>query len=199
MSMSRRLRPSEYDAFLDNCKVYDFTFTQPLTVSPGYSAVYSLNQIPRGKGDGERIGREVTLKRLVLSYYTEAHNSDPSCPFVRTLLFLDTQFRGSIVTPAQVLQANSIDSPVNKYNRDRFSILFDDTQNHSISAVNGMIYEHVTPPLTRMSIDMNVRINWTSSQGADIRGNNIAMVFPVKAATNLTQMTVYARLFYVDE
>ena len=197
--MTRRSLSIPRDEHLDGTKIYDFAFTQPLTVAPGYSAVYSLNQIARGRNDDQRIGRQVTIKRLLLRYYTEAHNSDPTCPFVRVVVFRDSQFRGTIVTPTSVLQANSVESPPNKFNRDRFTILFDDTTTHSVTSSNGAIYEHLAPPLTQVVLDMDMVVNFTSNLGADIRGNNLAMIMPVKAGTNLTQITVYVRVFYTDD
>jgi len=197
--MAQRYAHGDRDVFLSGCKVYDFAFSQPLTPAPGFSAVYSLVQIPRGRDDGQRIGREILVRRILLRYYTTAHQTDPTGPYVRTVVFHDKQFAGVNVPPATVLQSNTITAFQNKYYRDRFNILHDDTYTMSLTNWSGGLdYQHLNQPLMEVVLDLDLIISYTSANGADIRGNNIAMVMPVVSAVNLTQFTCQARVFYED-
>lgn len=185
--------------FLDGTKVIDFAFSQPLTAAPGYSAVFSLNQVARGKADNQRIGREILAKRLWVSYYARAHETDTIGPYVRPIIFLDKQFRGSIVTPTMVLQTNDVTSPQNVFNRDRFDILSDETL--SMSLVNwsgGLVYQHQNSPVKTIVIELDHIITFTQSGGGSMIGNNIGMIMPVVSNTNLTGFWCQSRLFYVD-
>jgi len=185
--------------FLDGTKVWDFAFSQPLTAAPGCSAVYSLNQVSRGLADNQRVGREILVKRLWISYYARAHETDNIGPYVRPIIFLDKQFAGTIVPPTLVLQTNDVTSPQNVFNRDRFEILSDETLSMSLTNWSGSInYQHLNSPVKTIVIELNHVISFLGSQGSTIRGNNIAMIMPVVSNTNLTGFWCQSRLFYVD-
>jgi len=187
------------DHYLDGCKVWDYNGNQPLTPAPGYSAIYSFNQISRGREDGQRIGREILIKRMVFRYYIRADDTDVRAPLVRVLIFHDKQFRGAIVPPATILQTNDVTSFQNKYNRDRFRFLYDETHTLSLVGQAGATdNQHLTTPLVEVVLDPNMIITFTTAGGGDIRGNNIAMVMPTVSTVNLTTIFWSCRVYYED-
>ena len=187
------------DNYLDGCKVFDASGTQPLTPLPGWSGTYSLLQIIRGRDDSQRIGREIFVRRMVFRYYIRADDTDIRAALVRVLIFHDKQYRGVVVTPSNLLQALDITAFQNKYNRDRFKFLYDET--HTLSVVGQaapLDNQHLTTPLVEVVLDLDMLITYGTGGAVDIRGNNVAMVIPTVSTVSLTTLFWTCRVFYED-
>lgn len=95
------------------------------------SIVSTLNVIPQGDGESQRLGRSVLLSGVALRYTLSlpevvASATLPDGDTVRRILYIDHQCNGAAAVPLDVLETASIHSFYNLSNRGRFTILSDE-------------------------------------------------------------------------
>lgn len=84
--------------------------------------------IPQGTGPTERIGRKITLKKIMVRGYLKnvaSGSSAQTSDVVRMILFQDTQANGAAAHAADVLESATWNSFNNLENSQRFKILKD--------------------------------------------------------------------------
>lgn len=104
-----------------------------VSVSPGNitstARITLLSGVSQGTDYTQRIGRKIMFKSMLLRWMTQnvtvAGASDANGDIMRVLCIQDLQSNGSSIATTDVLQSNSVLSPMNLNNRDRFKVLFD--------------------------------------------------------------------------
>lgn len=84
-----------------------------------------LNGMTRGDDISQRIGREVTLRSVQLTYQIGSKNGTGTDQYVRAMLVYDRQANGSTALISDILSGSNTYAPRNLENRHRFSILYD--------------------------------------------------------------------------
>jgi len=200
MSIDRTVVRSCPDPWVPGCKILDVLANHPLAPNPAFTAGLSLNQIPRGKNDGQRTGRQVLIKRMAIKYWMTALDTQLASVYCRLVIFLDRQFTGVGAVPLVVLSQQTLDSFQSPYTRDRFVILYDET--HCMDLVNhngGATGQHLQTPLTNVVLDVDTTLTYKGSAAIDMRGNNLSY-FVITEAAGYTNAYLHmtTRLFYVD-
>lgn len=163
-------------------KFHDVDVDDAVVAANGTIAANSINLIPQGTTESERIGRKAIIKNIGWRYAltlgstaTSASTSD----VVRVILYLDTQCNGAAATVTDILESDNYQSFNNLSNKGRFRILMDRT--HGLSSqsgvgstaafgetvVNGTFYKKCALP-----------IEFSSTTGAltEIRSNNLGVL-----------------------
>ena len=83
-----------------------------------------LNGMTRGDDISQRIGREVTLRSVQLTYQIGSKNNTGTDQYVRVMLVYDRQANGSTALISDILSGSNTYAPRNLENRHRFKILF---------------------------------------------------------------------------
>jgi len=200
MSIDRTVVRTCPDPWVSGCKIYDYLHDSPLNPLPGYSAALSMNQLARGKADGQRVGRQARVRRLAIKYWITAADTQLASVYSRLLVFIDRQFTGTGATPSQVLAQASITSWQNQYTRDRFVIVYDETHTMDQSSHGGgATSTHFQTPLTTAVLDVDLLLTFKGSLGTDMRGNNLSF-FVLTEAGGFTNAYLHltSRIFYED-
>ena len=200
MSIDRTVVRSAPDPWVPGCKILDVIATGPLAPNPSFTAGLSLNQIARGKNDGQRTGRQVLIRRMAVKYWMTAADTQLASVYCRLVIFIDRQFTGVGAIPLVVLSQQTLESFQSPYTRDRFTIIYDET--HTMDLVNhngGATGQHLQTPLTNVVLDVDLTLTYKGSAGIDMRGNNLSY-FIITEAGGYTNAYLHmtARLFYVD-
>jgi hypothetical protein len=181
-------------------KFLDTTYAQTGQVSSGTITYPSVNLIAQGAGESERIGRKVTLKSLLLRYVCVLNNTtSPGSTedVVRVIVFLDKQCNGQAATVTDILETANHLSFNNLANKNRFSILCDQSSdlnsNGAIAAGFGEVV-HTRSKYLRL----NHAVEFSGATGAitEIRSNNIGILVITKGNNSLWNATV--RIRYSD-
>ncbi len=157
------------------------------------TVVPTLNDIPQGTGERERIGRKCTLKKISLRFgVTLLQALDQTGPhpgtLVRCMVVLDKQCNGTLIGAGSVLETLDYLSFNRLDQKDRYHILWD--KRFAINTLS-MVQTSADPsPGTRIAIaevrryiEFNKRINipieFSSTTGvlSEIRSNNLAIIW----------------------
>ncbi len=155
------------------------------TVASGGTIQADLLTIPEGNGEEERIGRQITIKKILWRYNiilpSTATATDTS-DIVRVMLIQDKQCNGAQPAVADILESDDYQSFNNLSNSKRFRVLYDKT--HAMSAHSGS-GRGTTDTLSYGEVEMqrswfkncNMQIEYdnTATTGVitSIRSNNI--------------------------
>lgn len=134
-------------------KNIDFGTTIAIPAGPdwGGGVGIHLNPIIRGVGNDGRIGRKVSMKKLVFRWSRNspglltvgANNYSAPVPF-RILLIYDRSPSGAVPPITDVLTSNNFEANLNLTNSDRFLVLSDqypcETQGHNQHYMGGKIH-----------------------------------------------------------
>ncbi len=163
-------------------KFFDSTFTVSGVNLVG-ELNSSINLVPQGTGESERIGRKMTIRSIDWRFTirklqeTGAVGSDT----VRVIMFLDTQANGAAAVPGDILEATDYQAFYNLTNSGRFRILMDRTYDSNVKAGsgNGSVDQTFSHQIHgRFSKKCSIPIEYSSTTGAitEIRSNNIGVV-----------------------
>lgn len=146
----------------------------------------SINLIPQGTTQSERIGRRVVVKKIIVKYSITLNESDSSTTtndYLRFIVYQDKQCNGAAATAANILAligGHGVLSNRNLSNSARFKILKD--QKTAITS-EASIYQEVATNLVNMEkikweefyLECNIPLEFDSTTGAitEIRSNNI--------------------------
>lgn len=151
----------------------------------------TVNVIPQGDGQSERIGRKVTVKSLhlngnlrLLSTAFDAATSD----VCRLLVYVDHQCNGATADPGDILATANYNSQRNLENGGRFSILLDKFWALSIPSGSGSAGGNQFGQVVRQMKwhkECNVVLEFDSTAAtgviATIRTNNIGVLTITRA------------------
>lgn len=153
----------------------------------------SVNLIPQGVEEKERIGRKCTLKHLSWKYdidlpVRDAVGVPSNGDVVRVIVFVDKQANGATAVTTDILETAQYQSFYNLANQNRFRILCDKTTaiNYDSLASDGagvVSQAEVTRSYT-FNKTLNLPIEFSSTTGAitEIRSNNIGVLLLSRSA-----------------
>jgi len=179
-------------------KWFDET-TAAVTVTTAGIVNQTINPIPQGAGQSERVGAKCVLTNIMVR---GAVNLAPAgvttaSDRVRCILYLDKQNNGTGAAVTDILQTASVDSFNNLFNADRFVILKDvyvDITTEA-GAVGGFVQSTET---FQMYKTCRIPIEWNGATGAlaEIRSNNIGLLFI--SENGAATVEYVSRLRFVD-
>lgn len=169
-------------------------FDSEHTVSPvplAGQTISSINIVPQGTSESERIGRKIWVRRIEANFScTLAQQQDTddigNGDVLRIIIFLDQQTNGSSATVLEIMQQNQFDAHFNINNKERFKILWDKTvtMNRRVSGTDGP--NRQSTPLVIRYVNYNrnmygkgISVDFDSSTGAvsEMRTNNIGFLY----------------------
>ncbi len=168
-------------------KFHDTTLVDAVVAAAG-GILNSVNLIPQGVTEVQRIGRKCTLKSFWWRYELslpeqDAQTTPESGDSVRMIVYQDKQTNGATAVLADILEATvSIQSFRNLANQGRFIILCDKI--HSINYAGlasdgaGVVSQAAVSREYTLYKKLNVPIEFDSTTGAitEIRSNNIGIL-----------------------
>ncbi len=174
-------------------KFFDTTATFA-TVAAAGEINASLNLVPQGVTESDRIGRKMTIKRLDITgdiiMGPLAGSATGSFDRVRVIVYLDKQANGATAAVTDILETADILSYRNLANSGRFVVLSDKIQNMVLTAGGGDVggADSNFPAVIKtykMGKSCNIPVEFSATTGAitEVRSNNIGML--AIAETNL--------------
>ncbi len=147
----------------------------------------TINIIPQGVTEVQRVGRKCTIKSVNWKYRCEIPEADAVATpatgdTVRIILFLDKQANGATAAVLDVLETASFQSFRNLANSGRFNILMDKvvTLNYAGLASDGAGVVSQAKVIREGSFykSCNIPIEFSSTTGAigEIRSNNLSVL-----------------------
>ncbi len=185
-------------------KFFDTVKAATAAATTGTISNLSLNLIPQGVTESQRIGRKCTIKSLhIRGEYTLPTTSTPASTTdrVRTIIYLDKQTNGVTATVTGILESAAINSFNNLANQSRFTILSDKTfsMNMTAGAYDGTNdqFGKISRPFM-YNKKCNIPIEFDSTTGAitEIRSNNLGLLTISQVGDVLLAYT--ARVRYSD-
>ncbi len=173
---------------LGELKFHDLDIDDAVVAVNGTIAQVSCITIAEGNGESERIGRKLTIRKIMWRYdlnlpttAVAANTSDS----VRVILYLDRQANGATAAITGILESNDFQSFNNLANSKRFKILMDRTHHLNCGAGSGrgstdtLSYAEAREDFTFFK-DCNVEIEYdnTATDGTitTVRSNNIGVL-----------------------
>ncbi len=172
------------------------TVTTNISVSTT-GTITPLNLIKQDIGTDERIGSEITARRIAIRGKIENTNGTPVDTLVRIILFRERRVNGVITPLAELLSFGGASIPLSwrqMQNSDNIKVMFDttftmDTLTHSL-----------IPFKLMYKLNHQVRYGGVASTIASLQTNGMFIVAlsEVTAGANAPSMDLSARYSYVD-
>lgn len=146
-------------------KFLDTTVAQTTVAAAGTVLSSSLNVVPQGDQQSERIGRKITIKSIHLRGRSILP-AGAAYDTLRLIVYVDTQTNGAAATAADILQgaAPTLESFNNMENAGRFRVLKDWYYNmNSINSVGATPDETASARVLKMNKKCNIPILYDSS------------------------------------
>ncbi len=157
------------------------------TVASGGVITETINIIPQGVTEVQRIGRKCTIRSIFWKFTIDVPardaNATPSAgDELRVVLYLDKQANGAAAATTDIFESADIHSFRNLANSGRFQILYDKL--HVMNYIGGMGSDGagvVSQPGVKRSTSVakkcNIPIEFSSTTGAmgEIRSNNLGV------------------------
>lgn len=196
--------PSAELKFFDTVKVFTAASTGGVVMDD------SINHIPQGNKENERIGRKCTLKSIafkgayknaVTTVATETDNR------IRIVVFWDRQANGNAATAAEIFgAAPTINTFQNLANSSRFQVMFDSVHNIINPAVvqtaagNFTTYqnEYSWRWYKRCTIPIEFDATATDGSIATIRSNNVGILAFSAQGVGIPSLSYTCRVRYSD-
>ncbi len=167
-------------------KFHDDSLDDTIVAASG-SIAASLNLIPQGVRESERVGRKCVLKSVQWRYKIQIPERDgvgvpADGDTLRIIMYVDKQANGATAAITDVLETASIHSFYNLANSSRFDILCDklNTINYLSLASDavGAVSQAKVIQNKKFSKKLNIPIEFSASTGAitEIRSNNIGVI-----------------------
>ncbi len=187
-------------------KFFDTTKAFTASSATGVILNNSLNLIPQGVTESERVGRKCTIRGLYIKGIMKLLNAGTAATVSETyrlIVYLDKQANGAAATVTDILESADVNSFRNLANSQRFVILSDQVDNISATAGagNGTTdnFAEVQKAIGCAKPKLNVPIEFSSTTGAltEIKSNNIGVLIIGETGTN-TNIEYIARVRFSD-
>ncbi len=158
-----------------------------VAVSAAATVTATINIIPQGVTESQRVGRKCTIKSINWRYRLglpelDAGGTAPSSDTVRVILFLDKQANGATAAATDMLESDDWQSFRNLSNSGRFNFLLDKTVNLNYANLasdgagvvsSGNMFKDFSFYKT-----CDIPIEFSSTTGAigEIRSNNLGVM-----------------------
>lgn len=153
------------------------------SISASGTVFNSVNLIPQGTTESERIGRKCTIKKIGWRFrvHLPAGTIQTGLNTARIIMFLDKQCNGATAAVLNILETADFQSFRNLTETGRFRILMDRTydMNYSAGMGNGTSNDTVGIACSdTLYKDVNIPLEFSSTTGAitEIRSNNIGIL-----------------------
>lgn len=197
-------------------KFLDTTIATTAITTTGVILNSSLNVIPQGDTQSERIGRKVTVCDVLLkgniTQPAQIITSLPQglsdmCNNVRVIVYLDKQCNKATATVAQILQTTDENSFRNLEYVDRFQILYDETVIMNVGGLSNII---TTPTFyapgvrnqfgftKKISVPITYDTSATTGAIGTITSNNIG-IMAIATVANSSFVDGICRIRYTDQ
>lgn len=186
-------------------KFFDTRFAETVVASTGAITNPSLNLIPQGTTESDRIGRKCNIKNIHIKGELKFPNSavaGSTADRIRIIIYQDKQTNGATATVANILDNTVggalIDSFRNLSESGRFYILMDRTMDlvaQSGGAPNAGENFGEVKKSWRFNKTCNMPLEFSSTTGAitEIRSNNIGVLAVTEAGLATLQYTCRVR------
>jgi len=160
----------------------------------------SVNLIPQGVTESERVGRKCTLKAV--SFHFQMELPDTTVPGqtsdrVRIIVYLDKQANGATAAVLNILETATINSFFNLEESSRFRLLYN--RFHDISSQSGGVGATFASAELLKTVNWGTRcskpIEFSGVTGAigEIRSNNVGVLMISEKARTVVGYTVRIR------
>lgn len=147
----------------------------------------TINIIPQGITEIERIGRKCTLKAINWRYTLYLADQDAAAVVkesdtARLILYLDTQTNGATAAVLDILETANFQSFNNLVNKGRFQILMDRTEDLNVLAMasdgTGLMSNGANRVSRSFYKKCNIPLEFSADTGAltEMRSNNIGLL-----------------------
>ncbi len=164
----------------------------------------TINVIPQGTDENERIGRKVTIKMIMWHYNLKLlTSSSAGAPdTVRCILYQDKQANGATATAVNIYETDNYQSFRNLAETGRFIIHYDKTHalNAMAAAGNGTANDAPDFELNRSffkKVMIPLEYSGTNGTIGEIRSNNLGIIIFSKVGARV-QLDSQIRLRYSD-
>ncbi len=182
---SRRRRARRALVSVGEMKFFDTDVDDAVIATPSTIVTPSINLIPDGSLDTERIGRKSVIRQIHFRYNITlitgtlpAETSDT----VVVIVYLDKQANGAAATATTILEQDDFQGFLRIENKDRIKILMRKTHSLSAPSAGGNTSTNTWGEKTIHSewnkTGMNIKIQFSGSTGAiaEIKSNNIGIL-----------------------
>lgn len=168
-------------------KFYDGNFTFNPVATTG-SLVSSINTVPQGTTESDRIGRKIVIRSIFFRFAVDLDKTSnaplPDAEEIRIIVYLDTQTNGAAISgPTDILMSSSVRAYRELANSKRFKIMMD--KNYVINPSNitqGVSSQYSYTGARRLGsyykTKCNIPIEFDSTTGviSEIKSNNIGIL-----------------------
>ena len=160
-------------------------------------AVEWITNVTQGNNVSNRIGDSIRAQSLQVTFAVSIHTSEPKNTVVRFLLVKDWENAGATPAVTDIITANGSSvnmlSPVNWFNRTRFTIVDDVLMDLDVGGENALVFRKT------YKVHNHLRYRGTAGTAADIAEGNYFILFISDEATNTPQIRFWSRLLYTDD
>lgn len=164
-------------------KWFDTTLGNMSPAATGSITNASLNLIPEGTTESERIGRKCMVKSLhIKGVIGMPSSSIPLTERLRVIVYCDKQANGATAAVTDILETTTVDSFRNLANVTRFIVLSDKTTlfNQTAGIGGDSTTDLYSPVIKTIKFNkkMNLDLEFSASTGAltELRSNNIGVL-----------------------
>ncbi len=181
-------------------KFHDLTVNTSSQFQSTGVVVASMNLIPQGTTERQRIGRKCTVRAIDWRYDVGLATSisTDADDVVRIILFVDRQANGATAAVLDILETADYQQHYNLANRGRFRFLMDRTISIAPVAAGGngtsqdSFVRHIAGRFT-MYLNLPIEFNSTTGALGEIRSNNIGVLF-ISKSSNRSDFRSFMRL-----
>ncbi len=181
-----------YTPGLGELKFFDTEIDTAQVQNDGTSIHPSLNLIPQNVTESGRVGRKCTLKSIHWRYSLTLPEVDADATAgapdnVRMIMYLDKQANGAAATAALILETAGVGSDIHAFrnlaNSGRFRILCDKNINLNyggLASDNAGVVSQAMVLRTgeiHKKVDLPLEFNGTTGVIAEVRSNNVGILF----------------------
>ena len=196
-SMVPYLRPGQEVKFLD-------TFFNAVAPSATGTILSSLNVVPQGVGESERLGRKITVKRIQVRfrYKNEGANAVvDGLKIMRFMLYQDKQTNGAAAAVSDLITSADYRAFRNLDNTGRFRILHDKYYTLNTKAAELITTLIDNGIFVSFAVNVNVPIEFDASADTGViatqRSNNFGLMLIVDT-TGHHDVDMAVRIRYTD-
>lgn len=187
-------------------KFFDTTRAAVAFSTAGTIANPSLNIVPEGNGESDRIGRKITITNIRVKGQSSINSQTTSVgsTICRVMFYVDHQTNGAAATVTEILETGVYNSYRNLANQERFTILMDKSYpmnvlSATITSADVIATQQVAKPFAfSKKCNINVEYDNSATTGAITtqRSNNIGCLIIAEAAT--ATLEYICRIRYTD-
>lgn len=187
-------------------KFFDTTHAQATVATAGAITNASLNLIPQGVTESNRVGRKCTIKKIHFRgevRMPDSSTSGTTADRMRMIVYVDKQANGATAAVTDILETANIDAFRDLSNTGRFTVLYDVTEDVYSPSGSGrgttdtLAFGEMKKTL-RHDIECSYPLEFSSTAGAltELRSNNVGVLAISEAGVVTLQYT--ARIRFTD-